>query len=146
MDVADLFCTEQLQDQHTTAAVGCNNSRLLAMDYHLEVQSHQDRVLIEDSRVLRNMLADERVQQTSRSDYCALVQTQIKPHMRKIVLDWMLEVCDDQQCQAHVFHQAVAYLDRYLTVTDTPKSAFMARRKGHFLRAIMGPMDEKMPL
>ena len=44
--------------------------------------------------------------------------------MRKIVTDWMLEVCEDQQCQSEVFCQAVSYLDRYLSSVEISKNQF----------------------
>ena len=52
------------------------------------------------------------------------VQTEIKPHMRKIVSDWMLEVCDEQGCQPEVFNLAVNYLDRVLARVPLKKSQF----------------------
>ena len=32
-------------------------------------------------------------------NYCSSQQNEIKLHMRKIVADWMLDVCVDQRCQ-----------------------------------------------
>ena len=59
-------------------------------------------------------------------DYCSSLQAEIKPHMRKIVVDWMLEVCEDQQCLPHVFHLAVNYLDRFLSLRNIRKAQFQA--------------------
>ena len=52
------------------------------------------------------------------------VQTEIKPHMRKIVTDWMLEVCEEQRCQPDVFPLAVNYLDRVLARVPISKTQF----------------------
>ncbi len=52
------------------------------------------------------------------------IQSEVKPHMRKIVYDWMLEVTEEQQCQPDVFHLAVQYLDRYLSVKLVKKNQF----------------------
>lgn len=52
------------------------------------------------------------------------MQTEIKPHMRKIVSDWMLEVCEEQGCQPAVFALAVTYLDRVLSRVALKKSQF----------------------
>ena len=81
----------------------------------LEVQACFDKALIEDSRVINNMLANE--SEHVIIDYCGDADEcgEIKPHMRKIVADWMLEVCEDQQCVSHVFHTAVNYMDRFLS-------------------------------
>ena len=38
---------------------------------------------------MKNML---RTEKTRKLDYCSSLQKEIKPHMRKIVVDWMLEV------------------------------------------------------
>ena len=57
-------------------------------------------------------------------DYFQTVQTSIMPHMRKIVTDWMLEVCEDQQCQPEVFFLSVNYLDRFLSTVNINKNQF----------------------
>ena len=124
MDLADLLCNEEVTEI-------CED--IGRMDYSLEVCSQVDSVLLEDSRVLSNLLREER--SSPKTDYCATLQTQIKPHMRKIVVDWMLEVCEDQQCPASVFHQAVSYLDRYLTRVNLPKNCFQAVAAGCLLLA-----------
>lgn len=54
--------------------------------------------------------------------YFGTVQTEIKPHMRRIVCEWMLEVCEEQQCQTEVFPLAVDYLDKVLYKADVRKS------------------------
>jgi cyclin D2 len=99
----------------------------------LEVEAVRDRVLLEDDRVMRNMLeAEARVQ---KIDYCATHQSEIKPHMRKIVADWMLEVCQDQQCQSQVFHLALHYMDLFLSRKNIPKNWFQAMAAGCLLLA-----------
>ena len=42
--------------------------------------------------------------------------------MRKLVVTWMFEVCEEQQCENDVFPLSVNLLDRFLTVVDTRKS------------------------
>ena len=58
------------------------------------------------------------------SNYFETVQTEIKPHMRKIVCEWMLEICEEQGCQSEVFALAVDYLDRALSRVNVRKSQF----------------------
>ena len=81
----------------------------------LEVESSFDKTLLYDHRVIANMLSKET--EHVIIDYCHdhADDIEIKPHMRKIVADWMLEVCEDQQCVPHVFHTAVNYMDRFLS-------------------------------
>ena len=88
----------------------------------LSVQPHLDPVLIKDKRVLENMLMTE--EEFCITDYCTNVQEDIAPHMRKIVTDWMLEVCEDQQCQPEVFFLSVNYLDRFLSTVNIKKNQF----------------------
>ena len=99
--------------------------------YNLDVVAHTKRIqtpakvekqLLNDKRVLSNMLKSEK--QNSINDYCNKIQTEIAPHMRKIVTDWMLEVCEDQQCQPEVFFLAVNYLDRFLSLVNIKKNQF----------------------
>merc|ERR1712129_666092 len=81
-----------------------------------------DQVILTDSRVLENMLKEESL--VTKKDYCSNVQSHIAPHMRKIVTDWMLEVCEDQQCQPEVFFLSVNYLDRILSTININKNEF----------------------
>merc|ERR1712029_125398 len=86
------------------------------------VAAHRDRVLIRDQRILENLLLSESSKKIV--NYCERLQTEIAPHMRKIVTDWMLEVCQDQQSQPEVFFLAVNYLDRFLSSVNIKKSQF----------------------
>jgi hypothetical protein len=109
-----LYCEEALLDINTESK--------LDIETYLQVKSLEDRVLLEDERVRMNMLLDEK--KVNKTDYCASFQTEIKPHMRKIVVDWMLEVCQDQQCQPQVFHLSLNYMDRFLSRKRIKKTQF----------------------
>ncbi|XP_035431470.1 G1/S-specific cyclin-D3 [Spodoptera frugiperda] len=72
-------------------------------------------------RVLDNLLrTEERYAVTA--NYFGTVQTEVTPHMRRLVAEWMLEVCEDQGCQEEVFPLAISYLDRFLSVCAVSKS------------------------
>ena len=88
----------------------------------VDIEPMVDPVLLTDKRVMDNMLAGE-TSHTVR-DYCDNTQTEVAPHMRKIVTDWMLEVCEDQHCQSEVFFLAVNYLDRFLSLVNIKKTQF----------------------
>ena len=97
-----------------------------------DIRSTDDPVLLNDARVLSNILArqDLRDNKPSKAWKQKLtyfnngVQLEIKPHMRKIVSDWMLEVCEEQQSQPEVFHLAINYMDRFLSEVRIAKSQF----------------------
>ena len=61
--------------------------------YHqpLVCRAYRDPVILEDNRVFQNMLDIEEFY-IAAANYFATTQSEIKPHMRKIVTDWMLEV------------------------------------------------------
>ena len=62
----------------------------------IDVQPMVDKNLVKDQRVLENMLTSEKEHRVI--DYCGTgLQREVAPHMRKIVTDWMMEVCEDQQ-------------------------------------------------
>ncbi|CAG4940424.1 G1/S-specific cyclin-D3 [Colias croceus] len=72
-------------------------------------------------RVLDNLLrTEERYAVTA--NYFGTVQTEVTPHMRRVVAEWMLEVCEDQSCQEEVFPLAISYLDRFLSTCTVGKS------------------------
>ena len=93
-----------------------------SMELSISVPAMRDQVILKDTRVLENMLNEEG--QVTKEDYCSKVQSQVAPHMRKIVTDWMLEVCEDQQCQPEVFFLSVNYLDRFLSTVNINKNQF----------------------
>ena len=113
--VKNLFCSENFC---SPASPG----RRMESRTRVCVEAHSDRVLATDLRVLENLLLSEHA--VKITDYCRLTQTTIKPHMRKIVTDWMLEVCEDQHCQSEVFFLAVNYLDRFLSLVNIKKTQF----------------------
>ncbi|XP_018016979.1 G1/S-specific cyclin-D3 [Hyalella azteca] len=80
-----------------------------------------DLSLLQDRRVLDNML---RLQSTMlpTDEYLYSPSSDIKPAMRKVVTNWMLEVCDEQRCEDQVFLVAVNLLDRFLNTTAVKRS------------------------
>uniref|UniRef100_A0A6A7G2P5 G1/S-specific cyclin-D3-like n=1 Tax=Hirondellea gigas TaxID=1518452 RepID=A0A6A7G2P5_9CRUS len=97
----------------------CNESgALAALDSpHAAV----DLALLQDRRVLDKML---QLQHTTlpTDNYLTEPNTDIKPSMRKIVTKWMLEVCDEYQCEDQVFLVSVNLLDRFLNTTSVKRS------------------------
>ena len=94
------------------------------LSMRLQVSPMVDPVVASDPRVVCHMLDDERMALEVLTDYCNTLQPELKPHMRKIVTDWMLEVCEDQEAGSEVFLLAVHYLDTFLSTTVIRKSQF----------------------
>ena len=92
----------------------------ICMSNSVAVAATADPVLTED-RVLSVMLGQEEMR---KLDYFSTVQPELRPHMRRIVTDWMLEVCEDQEAGTEVFLLAVHYLDTFLSSTPIRKSQF----------------------
>merc|ERR1711971_1222769 len=90
----------------------------------IEVKPMLDKILLNKPRVLDNMLKEEIFSSEELQDYFKTLQTEIKPRMRKIVTDWMLEVCEDSQCQPEVFYLSINYLDRFLSKVNIQKNQF----------------------
>ena len=55
--------------------------------------AYEDPVLLKDDRVLHNLLTTED-RYLPNASYFKCVQNDIKANMRKIVANWMLEVCE----------------------------------------------------
>lgn len=86
-----------------------------------ECRAYADPALLGDDRVLQNLLQTEERYAPSRS-YFECVQRDISPLMRKIVAEWMLEVCEEQKCQDEVFPLSMNYVDRFLSICPIRKS------------------------
>ncbi|KAF9824290.1 hypothetical protein SFRURICE_019970 [Spodoptera frugiperda] len=100
----DLSCGENMQNSGNNSASGRTVDMCVA---------GPDRALDRDPRLLLNLLALERAH-ALHTDYFQNVQIDIQPFMRKVVTTWMLEVCEEQQCEEQVFPLAVSYMDRFL--------------------------------
>ncbi|KAL5276237.1 CCND3 family protein [Megaselia abdita] len=79
-----------------------------------------DKTFLHD-RCLENLLKDEDRHKTVCS-YFYTVQKDITPPMRKIVADWMMEVCFEKKCQEEVVLLALNYMDRFLATTTIRKT------------------------
>jgi len=113
--VQNLFCEENfIEDLVVTPRKHNTKQRLF-------VAANKDETLMSE-KVLNNILLDETP--SCSEDYFLAVQTSILPHMRKIVTDWMVEVCEDQQCHQEVFFLSINYLDRFLSKVNIKKTQF----------------------
>ena len=86
------------------------------------VHALQDTTIIKDIRVLRNLLKMEDNYLPNCPDYFKFVQKDLQISMRKIVADWMLQVCQELGCQPEVFCMAMSYMDRFLAQCRVTKS------------------------
>ncbi|XP_078000436.1 G1/S-specific cyclin-D2-like [Glandiceps talaboti] len=82
-------------------------------------RAYEDPVLLNDSRVLANLLECE--EKYIPSSCYFKWQTDLKPFMRKMVATWMLEVCEEQKCEEEVFALSMNYLDRFLSLVPLKK-------------------------
>ena len=88
-------------------------------------RAYRDAAILEDSRVFRNMKRLEAAYTPpgAEASYRA-TQGEIKLHMRKIVVEWMLDVCVDQRCNVDVFLLATNIMDRFLGTITLGKKQF----------------------
>uniref|UniRef100_A0A8C4SYI6 G1/S-specific cyclin-D2-like n=1 Tax=Erpetoichthys calabaricus TaxID=27687 RepID=A0A8C4SYI6_ERPCA len=80
-----------------------------------------DSTQLYNERVLLNLLALEQKRQP-RFNYFGTVQFDLLPFMRQVLARWMLEVCEEANCESNVFPLAMDYLDRYLSSVGVKKS------------------------
>jgi len=123
----DLLCTEVMDEKELHKPVHqqmqpCKQN--IASFNHPPVKSECDSILLRDDRVLQNLLRNEERYLPSYQDYLKFVQVEVKPHMRKIVAEWMLEVCDDPESHQtpEVFSLAMNFMDRFLALCRISKS------------------------
>ena len=85
--------------------------------------AYKDGAILNDSRVFQNMLELEDFYLPDSNSY-QNIQDEIKIHMRKIVTEWMLDVCLYQRCHPDVFLLATNILDRFLQTIKIQKKQF----------------------
>lgn len=129
----DLLCTEVIDERELQKPVmqllqPCKQQQYqqqqqMASFNHPPVKADHDSVILQDDRVLQNLLRNEERYLPCTADYFKYVQVEVKPHMRKIVADWMLDVCQEL-CfdQLEVFCLAMNFMDRFLAICRISKS------------------------
>ncbi|KAM8715918.1 hypothetical protein ACLKA7_002889 [Drosophila subpalustris] len=78
--------------------------------------------IFETDRCLENALKCEEKHSQIVETYFKTVQKDITPPMRKIVADWMMEVCTEEKCQEEVVLLALSYMDRFLSSKSVRKT------------------------
>lgn len=89
--MADLRCTETVGTSPRVYGQSGYSTTQSGYSQPIVCRAYRDPVILEDSRVFQNMLDIEEFY-VAATNYFQNTQSEIKPHMRKIVTDWMLEV------------------------------------------------------
>ena len=85
-------------------------------------RAFEDPVLLKDDRVLRSLLRSED-KYVPQSFYFSCVQTDIPPFMRKMLADWMAEVC-------RLFIYYMSDVDWYAMLRVADTNLFFCRLDG----------------
>lgn len=76
-----------------------------------------------DNRCLTNLLkAEDRDEKLKISNYFSTVQKEISPVMRRVVADWVMDLCEEQNCQEEVSLLCLSYMDRFLSLVSIKKT------------------------
>ena len=118
-----LICNEEYIQTEDPIKMVLKDPVIEPPDIKDPVRSIKDSVLLKDHRILPNLLKYEDLSIPSIPDYMKNIQPELTPSMRKIVTEWMLQVCQECQCSADVFMLAVNFMDRFLaSVASIPKN------------------------
>nr|XP_033818300.1 G1/S-specific cyclin-D1-like [Geotrypetes seraphini] len=118
------------------------DKQLLCWEAGLELRARRDPVLLQ-SRVLQELLEAEEHYQPSAS-YFQQVQEEVRPHMRGLLVHWMMEVCEEEGCEPEVFPLAVNCLDRFLSLRSIEKKRLQVLGSACLLLA--SKLKESTPL
>lgn len=117
-DAGDLTTTTTTTQ--SAAAANYTHQLLISKNFEQVNTAVEDPVFLSD-RCLENALKAEDKHPTVCS-YFKTVQKDITPPMRKIVAEWMMEVCAEQKCQEEVVLLALIYMDRFLSTKSVLKN------------------------
>ncbi|CAH2251261.1 lysosomal-trafficking regulator [Pelobates cultripes] len=70
-----------------------------------------------DFRVLRNLLCLEKTQVARRVPFCQWPQQEVTMKMMQILSQWLLEVCEHQQCEEGVYQLCLCLLCTYMSMS-----------------------------
>lgn len=74
-----------------------------------------------DLRCLENLLIDED-RHVRNTNYFATVQKEITASMRRVVAEWVMDLCEEQNCQEEVSLLCLSYMDRFLSMVSIRKT------------------------
>ncbi|KAJ8412201.1 hypothetical protein AAFF_G00144680 [Aldrovandia affinis] len=102
----ELMCLEDGRLKSTPVNV------LAPSNFSTTIRARCDPNLTGDIRTVQNLLALEK-KHWSTHNYFGTTQTDIQPHMRRMLAEWMLQVCEEQKCE-----EEVIYTDNSITVSE----------------------------
>ncbi len=89
------------------------------------LRSYDDTRVFSDRRLLQNFnkIQDFYID-TNQESYFDTIQNDLEPYMRKAVVSWMLEVCEEEKCDSLVFPLATYILDKFLSIYPIKRNMF----------------------
>ncbi|XP_075054238.1 G1/S-specific cyclin-D3 [Mixophyes fleayi] len=102
-----------------------------------------DPQLLRDPRVLWNLLAHER-RQIEESASHHYLQEEITLEMRRLLADWLSEVCDHEHCEEGVFPLAMSYIRKCLSLFPVEKT--LLQQLGTACVLLASKMRDVVPL
>lgn len=115
----DLRCKESLSSVNDVLLPVVAQQQQMEMRLNTAIK---DPIFL-DSRCLENLLkAEERHEQDKNTNYFTTVQKEISPNMRKVVAEWITDLCDEQNCQEEVPLLSLRYMDRFLSLVPIKKT------------------------
>ncbi|XP_069396042.1 G1/S-specific cyclin-D3 isoform X2 [Paralichthys olivaceus] len=106
------------------------------------IRAHSDPAVTGDPRALRTLAALESPGHVPPDS--DRVPTDVKPKMRRTLVVWMLQVCEEQQCEQEVFPLATHYLDSYLNTCAIDKNHLQLL--GTVCMSLASKMRDTVPL
>ncbi|XP_055522932.1 LOW QUALITY PROTEIN: G1/S-specific cyclin-D2 [Wyeomyia smithii] len=124
----DLLCTEEIssvdnESVRGQASIIDRSAALQLSSQHMEVRLNtavKDPTFLRD-RCLENLLKAEVRLDQRLSDFHK-VQKEISSNERRIVVEWITEVCEEQKCQEEVALLCFNYMDRFLSQVAIKKT------------------------
>ena len=104
--------------------------------------SYADPVLLDD-RVLKNLLNTEH-RFRPLENYFQVMETDITPQMRKMAIEWLMDVCEEEESNDNVVLLAVNYIDRYMSVVNIHRNKLQLLSAAGLL--IVSKLGETLPI
>lgn len=119
----DLLCKESISSVNEVLlpnqASAVSNQQQMEMRLNTAIK---DPIFL-DNRCLENLLkAEDRHEALKNTNYFSTVQKEISPSMRRVVAEWVIDLCEEQNCQEEVSLLCLSYMDRFLSLVPIKKT------------------------